>query len=55
MKVTRKLHKDMKIGSKEYEENTEDVEKHSDEPKDDGRYATANKEERENLVNLGNF
>ena len=34
--VTRKVHKDMKIGSKEWEENSEDVQKRSYEPNDDG-------------------
>ena len=55
MKVTQKVHKDMKIGSKEGDENSEDVQKHSDKPKDDGRYEIANKEEREKMINLGNF
>ena len=35
MKVTRKVHKDMKIGSKEWEENSGDVQKRSYELKDD--------------------
>ena len=55
MKVTRKEHKDMKVGSKEWEENSADIQKRSYEPKDDGRYETATKEEREKLINLGNF
>ena len=55
IKVTRKVHKDMKIGSKEWEKNGEDVQKRSYEPKDDVRYETGNKEERGKLINLGNF
>ena len=53
--VTRKVHKDMKIGSKEREENSEDVQKRSYEPNDDGRYQTANKDKKEKIVNLGNL
>ena len=37
----------MKIGSKEWEDNSEEVQKRSDEPNDDGRYQTANKDEKE--------
>ena len=48
MTITRKQHKDMKIGSKEWEENSEDVQTRSYEPKDVGGYETANKEKREN-------
>ena len=44
MKVTRKVHKDIKIWSKECEENAEAGQKRSYEPKDKGRYETANKE-----------
>ena len=51
----RKVHKVMKIGSKEWEENSEYVQKRSYEPNDDGRYQTANKEEKEKLINLGNL
>ena len=36
----------MKIGSKEWEEYSENVQKRSYKHKDDGRYETANKEER---------
>ena len=36
-------------------ENSEDVQTSSYETKDDGRYETANKEERENVMNLGDF
>ena len=42
MKVTWKMHKDMKIGSKEWGEKSEDIQKRSYEPKDEGRYETAN-------------
>ena len=45
----------MKIGSKEWEENSEDVQKCSYEPNDDGLYQTAYKEEKEKLINLGNL
>ena len=52
MKVTRNAYKDMKIESKEWEENSEDVQKRSYEPKDDGRYEIVNKEERGTLIML---
>ena len=55
MKVTRKTRIDMKIRSKERKEYSEDVEKRSYESKKDGRYETANKEEGEKLITLGNF
>ena len=45
-------HKDMKIGSAEWEGNSEDVKKHSLEPKEDGRYEIANKKEREKMIIL---
>ena len=44
----------MKIGFKKWE-NNEDVQKRSYEPKNDGRYEIPNKEEREKLIDLGNF
>ena len=37
----------MKIGPKEWEENSEDAQKRSYEPKDYRRYETANEEDRE--------
>ena len=45
MKVTRKLLNDMKIEPKESEENSEDVQKRSVEPWNDGRYENVNNEE----------
>ena len=45
----------MKIGSKEWQKNNEDVQTRFYEPKDDGRYETANKEEREKLINIAKF
>ena len=42
----------MKIGSKEWEENSEDVQKHSYEPNDDGQYQIAHKEKKEKMINL---
>ena len=47
MQVTRKVHIDVEIGCKEWEENSEDVQKRSYEPKEDRRYETVNKPERE--------
>ena len=55
MKVTWKVHKDMIIWSEEWKENSEDIQKRSFEPKDNGRYETANKGGKEKLLNLGNF
>ena len=40
----------MTIRSKESDKNSEDVQKHSYEPKDDRRYEAANKEDREKLI-----
>ena len=54
MKLIRKVHKDMTIASSEWDENIEDVHKRSYEPKDDGLYKTAYREEREKLLNLLN-
>ena len=54
MKNNTEVHKDIKIGSKKCAEISEDVQKRSYESKDDGRYQTSNKEEREKLINLGN-
>ena len=51
MNVTRKVHKDMTIWSMEYAEDSEDVQKRSYEQK----RRTAIKEEKETLINFGNF
>ena len=48
------MHKDVKIGSKESDENGE-VLKRSYEPIHDGRYEASNKKEREKMINLDNF
>ena len=55
MKVTRKVHTTMKKGSKGRAEYNKDVQYRSYESKVDGPYETANKEEREKLINLGNL
>ena len=55
MKVTRKVHENMKIWSKQWEENSGEGQKRSYEPKDGRRYETANKEEREKMINSEHF
>ena len=50
MKMTWKVHKDMKIGFKEWEENSEDIQEALFQPKVE---MTANKEK--NLINRGIF
>ena len=42
----------MKIGSQEWKENRENVQTHSYEPKDNGQYETANRQEIEKSINL---
>ena len=43
---TQNVHKDMKIGPKEWEENSEDVQRHFYEPSANGRYHAANRGKR---------